>query len=697
LKKAPDNAKIIKYKFLKHHAENGVSCLAVREWIVQRPDEGEVRALEAAGYSRLLARLLANRGLHNPADAQAFLCGGQELYDPWGLKGMEAAVSRIKTAIDKKEKIVIYGDYDVDGVTATALLLTYLNSRGAIADYYIPERESEGYGLNAGAVQAICKAGAKLIVTVDTGISALTEAVLAKELGVDIIITDHHEPRAELPVATAIINPKQAGCPYPFKQLAGVGVAFKLVCALERDEAVVFEKFGALLTLGTVADVVPLIGENRAIVKRGLELMQRSQSCGLKSLLEAAGVRGARLNTGLLSFTAAPRINAAGRMGSAGDALKLLTAGDEATAAALAIKLDESNRQRQEIESRILIEAIERINLDGVHDPVLMVRGEGWHNGVIGIVASRLAELYAKPAVVVSFEGDTGRASCRSFRGFDIHDALMKNVSLLERFGGHELAAGFTVKAENYAALYEALQQYARGLPSMPVPSLSLEFELEAGEITLTGARECKKLEPCGEGNPQPLFYIRAARVISLVPLKEGRHLRLELKCGVSVFKAMLFNADKADFDIVAGDIVDLAAALDLNPYKGNEYLSVIVRDMRASQIFDEGRELYRLLLTEPAATDSRALPRRGDFAAVYRFLCSCENGRAELKTAFAQIQDTTDSFNFTKLLLILDIFSEMKLVEFSRTDDEITFEINKNIKIDLEQSRLLRKLSGAL
>ena len=591
----------------------------------------------------------------------------------------------------------MYADYDADGVTACALLQIYLKSKGAIADHYIPERESEGYGLNEDSVRSICSAGVKLIITADTGISALNEAKLIKELGADLIITDHHEPRDELPEAAAVINPKQKGCTYPYKYLAGVGVAFKLACALEGSQESLLNEFGELVALGTLADIVPVSGENREFVSRGLELMRHGRNLGLRALLDVAGIRQPDLTSGLLSFAVAPRINAAGRMGSAGDALRLLTAEDQTTALALAEKLDESNRQRKEIENRILAEAIEKINENGSCDPVIMVCGDGWHSGVIGIVASRIMELYAKPAVLVAFEGNTGKASCRSFPGFSIYKALANCGELLEQYGGHELAAGFIVRKENYAALYKALQYFAKSQPFIPVPSINLEYEMPACDITLDAARECKKLEPFGAENPEPLFFIKNARVLSVSPLKEGRHIRLDLKIEDQIIKAVMFNADRSGRNILPGAIIDCAVSLSVNFYNGRESLSVILRETRVSCVFEEGRELYKSLLLPAADIQicKAALPDRNEFAAVYHYLFSCKTGRTELKKAYAQLSDMLINFSFAKLLIILEVFSEVKLITFSLDNDEMIFEIDKNIKVNLEESRLLSKLSG--
>ena len=672
--------------------------MAGRQWVIQHPDGAAVASLRGAGYSRVLSAMLVNRGFALPAQAADFLAGRAEApADPLRMKGMEAAAGRIRQALAGGERIVVYGDYDVDGVTSTALLLTYLRSKGADADPYIPERESEGYGLNRDALEAIRRSGASLVVTVDTGISAFEEAAAAAEMGMTLIVTDHHEPRGELPEAFAVVDPKQPGDGYPYRELAGVGVAFALACAVEGPGAGrgLFERFGALVCLGTVADVVPLTGENRTLVREGLALMERAPFPGLAALLRAAGAGGGPATAELLSFTAAPRINAAGRMGSAKDALALLLEQDETRAEELAQRLEQYNRQRQDTEAEILQQAVAMFGAKAPEDPVLMAAGEGWHNGVIGIVASRLSERYARPAVVVSFEGDVGRASCRSFPGFDIHAALMSCAPLLERFGGHELAAGFTVRRENLDALRRALNDCARAMPRLPVPRITLECELGAREVSMATARDCARLEPCGAGNPVPLFYVRQAFIRQIAPLKGGRHLRLTLeKDGVS-FRAVVFGVDKTGFRFEAGDTADLAVSIGSSRYNGSEYLSVIVRDI-AEPLENAAQErLFRKACAEGAFDgDLRGMvPAREDFAAVYRFLRRQAGRSVRLSRMCADIAQEHPGFGYFKMLAVLDVLRELSLIDFSCEGGSAAFSLCEGVRGRIEDSRLMRRL----
>jgi single-stranded-DNA-specific exonuclease len=706
-----------------------VSFVAEREWAFEKQDKSVAASLRTAGFSRILATLLAQRGFTDKDAVKSFLSCRSRLHEALLMKGMAAAAARIALAVHSSEKITVYGDYDADGVSATALLYSYLKEAGADVNYYIPDRENEGYGLNASAIEKISQGGTALIVTVDTGISAFNEAKLASQLGVCLIVTDHHEPRQELPEAYAIVNPKQEGCEYPYKELAGVGVAFKLVCALEKsklsdhpsgdaataassvggpeicgflgglDVKRLFKKYGELVCLGTVADVVPLTGENRLLVCHGLKLVSEGGNCGIAALLEVAGARGKKLTAGLLSFTVAPRINACGRLSSAYDALELLTTQEPENAAFLARKLDDNNKERREIETRIFNESVEKIKNNEAlrNNPLLIVSGEGWHNGVIGIVASRLVELYGKPAIIVSFEGDIGRASCRSITGFNIHEALVSCGQHLERFGGHELAAGFTVKRENYDSLYGALIRIASAESEPPTLKVHLDMRLHGSEISLSTAREIRSLEPFGSGNPSPLFYIPAAQILALSPVGTG-HKRLTLNCEGFEFTAIMFGTDKNGFDFKTSDIVDIAASLDVNLYKNNETLSVIVKNIRKSSCFDYYAGLYKTFLSgqslEPAELRLKLTPSRDEFTAVYRYLFT-GNGKISLEETCKEICRRCSRFNYFKMLLIADVFSETGLVTKSSETgaDIMVYSINRDRKIELSTSILLGRL----
>lgn len=674
-------------------------------WKLREPDKSAAAALRAAGYSRVMSSLLALRGISDKSDAEGFIACDGSFGDPLLLKDMPVAAKRIKQGIDSHEKITVYGDYDCDGVTSTALLYSYLLEAGADVDYYIPDRETEGYGLNSESAKKIAADGTTLVITVDTGIAAFDEAAYFSKNGVTFIITDHHNPRDIIPEAFAVIDPKQPLCPYPFKELAGVGVAFKLICAIETlrsdalGERALFKKYGELVTIGTVADVVPLVGENRYIVSRGLKNITATPSQGLTTLLDAAGMHGKRLSSTLLAFTLAPRINACGRVGKVDDALKLLLAKDTETAEPLASVMNDNNRYRQEIETKIYNEAIERIDGNEAlrNNPVLIVSGSDWHTGVIGIVASRLVERYGKPSIVVSFDGDSGRASCRSIEGFNIHKALMSCSELLERFGGHEMAAGFTVKRENYDKLYSSLNRIANSLTEPPTQKITPDFHLRGKEVSLSTAREIRKLEPFGNGNPEPLFYVTSAQITGLSPVGNG-HMRITLRCDGFEIRSIMFGTERSGFDFKTGDIVDFTSTLDIGLYKNNETLNIIIKNIRKSHCFAYYKDLYQNFLRgetiEPPTLRLRLKPSRPELAGVYRALSS-GGGNVSLEEVCKSVFSKNINFNYFKLLVAIDAFSETGLLNFSKISDtdRITYELCGSKKADVTKATLMKRL----
>ena len=661
-----------------------------KKWNVLAQDEDRVSAIKAAGCPSLLARLLVNRGATCPEDAREYLRGASAGADPMLLPDMDKAAAVISAAAAAHRRVTVYGDYDADGVTAAALLADCLETLGAETSCYIPDRLTEGYGLSEKSVRAICEAGAELIVTVDTGITAIKEAALIRSLGVRLVITDHHEPGQELPEADAVVDPKRSDCVSPFKEYAGVGVAYKLCCALIGEDKTA-RRYCQLAALGTVADIVPLVGENRAIVKLGLKYLRARPLPGIDALLAAAGTGAKTADSTTLAFIAAPRLNAAGRMGTAYDALKLMRAADSAVAAPLAQSLDALNSKRRAVEDEIVAGALAA--LEDKKDPggIIIVSGEGWHPGVIGIAASRVAGVYLRPTVIVSFENGLGRASCRSFPGFDIHKALTACADKLEHFGGHELAAGFTVKEENFADVCLKLRAYAAAHPC-PVPELTLECELSPDDLSPEAARQCAALEPFGSENPQPLFCLRSACVISAAPLKGGKHLKLSLDyCGKNA-EAVFFGADRAGVSAAPGDVIDLACSLSLNSYGGRERLELIARGLRPAQALESGRKIY---LRELCGGAGEA-PDRDDFIKIYRALRAHPSGSARYGELLGAVGGDRGARSFANVLVILDVFSETGLMEWSREGDGIVFTLNKDVKIDLGASQLLKRLSGA-
>ncbi len=539
---------------------------------------------KAAAVSPLLALLLAVRGI-TPEEAPAYLAGGlSALHDPFLLRDMDRAVERIRTAIDKKEHITVYGDYDVDGIASVAMLLSYLKEEGADCTFYIPDRETEGYGLNEEAIRKIAADGTTLIITVDTGIAACREAELASSLGMDMIITDHHSMGEVLPTALAVINPKRSDCPYPFKGLAGAGVAFKLVSALCGSTKRAVTEYCDIAALATIADVVPLCGENRVITALGLRKMQKMPSAGLSALCHVAGTEPQSLTAYQISFSAAPRLNAAGRMGSCTPAVQLLMTKSPLEAAEIAAALDAQNTARKSCGDAIYEEAMEAIRLGDFDDKkVIVLAHEGWHHGIIGITASKITEHFYKPAILISTDGETGKGSGRSIPGFNLYEALSHAGALLDRFGGHALAAGLTMPTENIAALSEKLCAYADEVlpPDALVPVLNIDAPLDISLPLLTVARQLEVLEPFGAANPKPVFLLSGVTLSSVRTSRDQKHLFLRLFKNGAAVDCVAFGKGALAETLSRGDVVDIAGELHINTYGGAETPQIILQDLR--------------------------------------------------------------------------------------------------------------------
>ena len=540
-------------------------------WQIKTADPAAEQALAGAGCGALLRRVLAARGCTDPAEVQALLGAGAELSDPFLLRDMDKAVARIEQAVENEETIVIYGDYDVDGISATAILYECLSSMGAHVRCKLPTRGT-GYGLTRPALESLAEKGFKLVVTVDNGISAIEEAACAKELGLDLIVTDHHLPGETLPDAVAVVDPKRADDESPFKDLCGAGVAFKLCAALEGCEpADLLEMYGELVALGTVADVMPLVGENRTIVKEGLATLQDTLRPGLQALLENAGYAGRPVTAETVSYGLAPRLNAAGRMDTAAVALKLLLCENEEQAAGIAARLSEINTSRQQAEQQIAAAALEKLSADParVLDRVIVVSGEGWHPGVIGIVATRLMEKYGRPSIVISTENGEGRGSGRAPTSFNLHAALCACAPLLLRFGGHSAAAGLTIEEEKIGAFRKAINDWAAKEYPVPKPlPLKLDAVADIAELTVPTVQELSRLAPFGSGNPVPVFLLQNAAVDGIWPLgNEGRHCRIRLRQGGAACFVSLFGTAPDDLPYRMGTAVD--AAVEVSIFQG--------------------------------------------------------------------------------------------------------------------------------
>ena len=577
-------------------------------------------ALTAAGYPPLLTAILGLKGIDSAPAAQSFLCcGSEQLFDPTLMLDMDRAAARIRQAIAKSETVAVYGDYDVDGITSTCLVTDWLRSSGLDAVPYIPDRIEEGYGLNTGAIDILKNAGVSLIITVDCGITAVAEAEYALSLGIDMIITDHHECRNQaLPKAAAVVDPKRAGCPYPNKELAGVGVALKLVCAAGGNCPALVEKYADLVAVGTVADVMRLTGENRVLVKKGLDKIASSPSVGIAALLEVCGLGDKKLTASSIGFTLAPRLNAAGRLGKASTAARLLMASDAAQAAELAEELCDLNRRRQTIETGIWREANSMLSGETPSAPIVLA-SESWHQGVIGIAASRLAEQYSLPAIMICLDGDKGKGSCRSYGGFNLFDALSACSDCLEGFGGHALAAGLTIKKDRLDDFRAELDAYYSDNPPVQAPELGCDLIIEDPSLLdMTGVESLDELEPYGNGNPRPTLCFTDAAVKSAIPLGGGKHMRLKISFMGECFECIYFSCPQELFDLGDGQRVDVAFTPQINEFRGRRSVQLVVSGLR----LHEPQELCSLI----AAGDkdalwcaARYLPERGDFVQVWR------------------------------------------------------------------------------
>ena len=540
--------------------------MGFKKWkLPQTAPERVENLISQTGMERIAAQILDGRGISDPQQAVQYIgCdSAARLHDPFLMQDMDKAVERLSEAVEQGEQIAVYGDYDCDGITATAMLYSYLEDLGARVIYYIPDRDVEGYGLNRAALDFLKEQQAELIVTVDNGISALDEAVYAKELGIDLIITDHHQPRPQLPQACAVIDPHRQDCEYPFKALCGAGVAFKLICAMEGDlggEEMIWH-FGELAAIATMADVVELTGENRLIVQRGLECIAQGEQVGVHALIEAAGMSGRKLDSIDLAFGLAPRINAAGRLGQTDLAMELLLCDRQSQAMELAQQLNELNEQRKALVDHIYEEINAKIarHPEILQERVILLYGEGWHHGVIGIAAARLVEEYSKPCVLFSIEEDQARGSARSVEGYSIIAAISRCSSLLTRYGGHDQAAGMTVPVEHLREFIDQMLQDAREhFDLMPVDQLKIDAVVDAEQLNLKTVYGMQQLRPFGCGNEQPVVAMPGCRIEAICPLSENRHLRLKLSYQGKSFSAIYFRMSPDRFPFYIGDTVDV-------------------------------------------------------------------------------------------------------------------------------------------
>ncbi|MBQ8817542.1 MAG: single-stranded-DNA-specific exonuclease RecJ [Clostridia bacterium] len=694
---------------------------------------------EALGVSPLFSVLLYNRGYTTAESARHFLRFEEtDFHDPYLMADMERAVDRILSAVDKKEKIYIYGDYDVDGVTSVSMLYLYLTSLGAEVGIKIPKRDGEGYGVSGAAVRTIAESGATLIITVDTGITANAEVEYARELGVDFVVTDHHECHGELPLAAAVVNPHRPDCEYPFKELAGVGVIFKTICACEmkREEmrggtAIdgvrrISSDYADLVAVGTIADVMPLVDENRLIVSLGLSKLEKGQGRpGLIALLDASTKKNGddtkrkKVTSGMIGFGIAPRINAAGRMSDALIAVRLLLASDPFEVAERTEELCEINRQRQVEENQISTEAnrILETNRAFDNDKVIILDSDEWQQGIIGIVASRITEKYGLPSILVSFSGsiigepspyDDGKGSGRSIKGLNLVEALTYCEDLLEKYGGHELAAGLTVKRGKIDAFRKRINEYARERITDDMLKISVEAdcELEANEINMELANEILRLEPFGIGNASPQFILKNAYVKKITYIGGGKHSKLLLEKDGVIHTAMYFGVGEGELSCTEGDTVDVLFNIDINDYKNLRSVQLIIHDIHVVDSLKDRYSKYRARYEEIRSGGSylfeeQIVPAREDFAKVYTAL------RREFRAGVSVLESdailkmvntaSAEEINYIKLKFILEILNELQICEVEELDTDIyRFNIFFNAKkTNIEKSSILKKIKG--
>ena len=560
-----------------------------KKWQIYEIDVDKVEELkEKYKLNDLLATILVNRGITSKEKIRQFLePTRQDFYNPYLMKDMEIAVERIVKAIENQEKVIIYGDYDVDGITSTTVLKKFLKDLGLEVSYYIPNRLNEGYGLNNTAIEKIVNEGYSLMITVDCGISAIEEIDYANSLGLETIVTDHHEPGEVLPKALAVVDNKRKDSTYPFRDLAGVGVAFKLCQAigmkLELKEET-YLKYLDIVCVGTISDIVPLVDENRVITKLGLLLVKQTKNMGLRSIINSSGY--SKIDSNTISFGVAPRINACGRMGKAEEALELLLSTDIYKVNELTKKLNEHNKERQEIEKNIYESAVEKIEKNHLDENrTIVVGGEDWHHGVIGIVSSKITDMYFKPSILLSFEENgTGKGSGRSIPGFDLHQALTKCQDTLEKFGGHSMAVGVTIKKENLEKFRKEFEKVAEEEKIEDiVPILNVDAKIELNSVDKDVIESLKALEPFGEANKMPIFAFKNLRIDSIRALSEGKHLKLTLKEDNRIINAIGFNMGELAEEYRIGDKIDVAGVLEINTFNGVDNLQINIKDVMKS------------------------------------------------------------------------------------------------------------------
>ena len=672
-------------------------------WNVTEPDQNTVNTLAGAGYPPLVAMVLASRGIRNEQEARDYLSCDCPMHDPYLMTDMDKAVVRIRAALDRREKIAVFGDYDVDGITATCLLTDFLRRQGGLAVPYIPGRLEEGYGLNEIAIRQLLGEGVKLIVTVDCGITAIEEARLCKKLGMDLIITDHHECKDLLPNAIAVLDPHRPDGGYPHKNLSGVGVAFKLAAAICGNQNQVLSDYADMVCLGTVADVMLLQGENRVFVSRGLESLRHTHRPGLAALMTQCNCDPLTLTATSVGYILAPRINAAGRIGQIDLAVELFLTNDTARAKAVAAGLCELNRQRQAVEAEIYEQAVEMLPKDETPQAIVLAE-ESWHQGVVGIVASRIAEEYCCPTFLICLDGEHGKASSRSYGGFNLFASLTSLKKLLESYGGHELAAGFTIHRDRIPEFRREICRLAEDYYASDIPRTQLACDcfITPELMSLGNIDSLARLEPCGNGCNRPVLAMERVTVERTSQVGGGKHMRLQLRAGRNLFNAIYFSATPDTTGIAPGDLVDVAFYPQVNEFRGVRSVQMNLVDIRPSCRAECSWETapYTALRENrlnPAEAE-RLLPSREQLALVWRYLARQSEIREDPLCLCRKIVRWSDKpLSLAQLLTCLDIFADVALIESRRVGkNQIITLLPCQEKRDLQESHTMQKLISA-
>ena len=672
-------------------------------WKVSQLEAGAVNALVGSGYAPLAAMVLASRGMEDDHQARAYLDCNAPLLDPFLMTDMDKAAGRVGLAMSRGEKIAVFGDYDVDGITATCLLTDFLRRHGADAVSYIPGRLEEGYGLNPIAIHQLHDEGVKLIVTVDCGITAVSEAELCRQLGIDLVITDHHECKQTLPAAIAVVDPHRPDGGYPHKNLSGVGVAFKLASALCGSQEKVLEEYADMVCLGTVADVMPLQGENRVFVARGLESLAHTRRPGIAALMAECGCAPEAVSASSIGFMLAPRINAAGRMGQIDLAVELFLTDDSDKAAEAARGLCELNRQRQAVESEIYRQAVSMLPM-GKPPEAIVLADESWHQGVVGIVASRIAEEYACPTFLICLDGEHGKASSRSHGGFNLFASLSALSPLLESYGGHELAAGFTITRANIPEFRRQICALAAKFYTDDVPRTVLDVDCAVSPemLTLHNVDALQMLEPCGNGCPKPVLMMKNLTIDRISMVGGGRHMRLRLCSGHTYLNAIYFSANPQTVSIQPGDLVDVAFTPQVNEFRGTRTVQMNVIDIRPScnaECLPDAapyRDMQRGNLT--AGEAAALLPDRKMLALVWRYL-DAANPVQESPVCLCRkiVRWSGKPLNLGQMLTCLDIFRDVGLLTVQRQHKYVSIRLTPGEgKADLSRSQTMQRLLHA-